>query len=108
MNKLVKIFSIALLFAHQTAFADDIHVKIAPNPASAQTEIHISNAADGQAKLEIYNVLGTLIQTSEITLGAGSNSIVLNISTLAEGIYLVRVAQNGESCVKRLKVQHSD
>lgn len=61
-----------------------------PNPATSQLTIDLK--AEGTANVAIYNVLGqSLIQENVSNI---SNTV--NISNLSQGIYIVKVTQNGK------------
>jgi hypothetical protein len=63
---------------------------IYPNPATSQLTIDLKE--EGQANVAIYNILGqALIQENVYNM---SNTI--NISNLSQGMYVVKVTQNGK------------
>lgn len=64
---------------------------IYPNPATSQLTIDLKE--EGNANVAIYNILGqTLIQENVYDM---SNTI--NISDLSQGMYVVKVTQNGKT-----------
>ncbi len=69
------------------------NVSIAPNPASTM----ISVIADADVdKVEISTVVGEVVMTS--------HSKEINISSLANGVYFVRVTADGETSVHKLMI----
>lgn len=88
--------------------AQDIHVKISPNPASSSIELSLTGTTEGKVDVEIFTVLGTRIYQAQYNLETGQTTIQLSISTIPDGIYLVRVSQNGNASVRRLKIQHTE
>ena len=106
MRTIVLVFILAGWFG--AASAEDIHLRISPNPAVSKIELSIGNVASGALKIEIYSVLGTLLQTTDYGASAANIIVEMNVSNFPDGVYLVRISQNGNTTVKRLKVQHSE
>lgn len=69
-------------------------IKVYPNPATESITIEL----EGDFKYEIHNGLGQIIYRSDNNLGQA----VYNISSLADGIYIVKVLQNNENKTLRL------
>ncbi len=70
---------------------NDLRVKLFPNPNTGELNVRI-NFAPENTVLEIYNVIGHLVQTENLDSG----NTKLNVSELAKGIYLVRIKNNNE------------
>lgn len=87
--------------------ADDLHIKLSPNPASTYVNIEFQTPAAENCTVELFSVLGTLVQKQEYISNSGINTVQMHTSGLSDGIYLVRVTANGTSSVKRLKIQQS-
>jgi len=68
---------------------------IYPNPSSGET-ITIETSLLGNKQVSVFDVLGKEVINTQI-----SNN-ELNVSVLEEGIYMVRVTQNGVSAIKKL------
>ncbi len=69
--------------------------KMFPNPTNGNN-IYFSVTED--ATIHIYNVLGKLIQSSEVTKSKNS----INISEFAKGIYLVKINSGKQFITKKL------
>jgi hypothetical protein len=69
---------------------------ISPNPAKSKLNIKLANA-DGDTKLEVFDVLGKRVYKGALT---SLNSSV-NVSNWKSGIYLVRVSNNKAIQTKR-------
>jgi len=69
--------------------------KMFPNPTNGNN-IYFSVTED--ASIHIYNVLGKLIQSSEVTKSKNS----INISEFAKGIYLVKINSGKQFITKKL------
>ena len=69
--------------------------KMFPNPTNGdQVYFRITEATT----INIYNILGKLVFTSEIT----KNKNVINLSKLSKGIYLVKIDSDKKSEIKKL------
>lgn len=73
-------------------------VSISPNPVKTG-KININTSEELQ--LEIYDVLGKLVQTKLIT----HDSKTVNVSNLNKGVYLVRLSNNMQRVTKKLIIQ---
>lgn len=73
-----------------------------PNPASGLVNISLVNVSDNQ-KVEIYDISGRLI--NEVKLNSNSTTQQIDISTLNQGIYLVKVIQGNNSYTEKLIVK---
>lgn len=103
----IAIAFIIILGWFRSAHAEDIHLRIAPNPASSNVELTLPAVEKGMVKVEIYTILGTQIQSTVYQVSEGAVSLNLSVANLPDGMYLVRVSQNDNISVKRLKVQHN-
>ncbi|MEN9510572.1 MAG: hypothetical protein RLZZ370_391, partial [Bacteroidota bacterium] len=74
-------------------------VKVFPNPAFDLLQIEWSSGS-GQKMVEVMDVNGRVLQT--LTFMESSLISTVDLSTCAEGIYLVRVHQNGNSSTHRI------
>lgn len=78
-----------------------------PNPA--QNVIHLQLQSEAKAELvEVYNIAGQKVQTSShpSPLGEGASvSYALNISSLSDGVYFLKVQmQDGGSVVREVEI----
>jgi len=86
----------------QFEYSDAIEVKIVPtqfelsqnypNPFNPSTTIRFSLPKETQLKINIYNMLGQLVETlAEGTYEAGYHKVTFNASTLPSGAYIYRI-----------------
>jgi hypothetical protein len=66
-----------------------------PNPTNGNN-IYFSVTED--ATIHVYNVLGKLMQSSEVTKSKNS----INISDFAKGIYLLKISSGKQFITKKL------
>ncbi|MCE7038749.1 T9SS type A sorting domain-containing protein [Dyadobacter sp. CY312] len=70
---------------------------VAPNPARDFVNIQFSSRAAGTADLEIYNISGIKISTSQLSIKEGKNNHRIPVGKLSEGNYFMKVSHGGES-----------
>ena len=69
-----------------------------PNPFNPSTTIRFSLPNETQLKINIYNMLGELVQTlAEGTYEAGYHKVTFNASSLPSGAYIYRIESNDPS-----------
>ena len=67
----------------------NVELAIYPNPAS--TELRIKNEELGIEKVELVNILGSVMLSNEASIIHNSSYITIDISTLSNGIYFIKV-----------------
>jgi len=73
-----------------------------PNPFSEQTQIELESAQQGNAKLEVYNVLGNLVYKEDLAVSLGLNRFHFAGSNLCAGTYIYSIQLNGKKEILRL------
>ena len=75
-----------------------------PNPASNLVTVSFDTPKATTAQLNIHDVTGKVVYTQQLNTTAGNNSLNLDISHYASGIYFVSInTPNGTSTAKLLK-----
>ncbi|MCC7298644.1 MAG: T9SS type A sorting domain-containing protein [Bacteroidia bacterium] len=103
--KSVLLVLITAFMATSAVKADDIHVRLSPNPASNYVTIELEEDVAGNVTVELFSVIGTRINQKVIFHAQGDHVFTLNTEGIAEGVYLVRVTHGQHSVVKRIKIQ---
>ncbi len=80
--------------------ADKINVY--PNPTSDVVAIQLNHLTANNITLELYDLTGKLLQTSQIL--QGSTITYFDTRTLYEGTYLVKIIDNGNVVTKKIVV----
>jgi hypothetical protein len=75
-------------------------LNIAPNPVRSMANVMVSMASPGTVQMKFYDLAGRVVKTTTLNLSAGENTASLNLSGLAEGIYVVQ-AENAGSILSR-------
>jgi hypothetical protein len=76
-----------------------------PNPANNSTLINYSVPEAGEVTFHVHSISGQLLYSKTIEAKRGNQSIELNTSTLAAGIYFYSIEYKGQRIVKRMSVQ---
>ncbi len=77
-----------------------------PNPAAKFALIGFTLSEPGQVSVFIDNLMGEhVIQLNKGNMAQGNNQVPLDLSTLASGIYLVKVQTSAETFVARMVKQ---
>jgi PKD repeat protein len=95
------------LATHEAALAQR-GISVYPNPLTNETAVHLDLSASTQVQLRLTDVLGREVLTLPAkTYGAGKQAISLQTAgrPLQAGIYVVRIALNGETFSSKLTVQ---
>lgn len=64
---------------------------VAPNPADEFVSIHFTSRSPGITKVEIYNIAGTKMITSQINVKEGKNVYRINTGKLTTGDYFIKL-----------------
>jgi hypothetical protein len=80
-------------------------VKVYPNPANEQLTIDFSASAGMDAEVSLLNPVGQTLNTTRFVASEGVNSRIMNVSTMAAGMYLVKVVLNGQESFRKVSVK---
>lgn len=83
---------------------EHIGVSIFPNPSREIVVIQSYSPVFSDLKIELFDANGKLIL--ENTLKQGSTMCYLNLETVYEGIYIVKISDNKNTIIKKLIVSH--
>lgn len=82
-------------------------INIYPNPTSGQAVVWYQVATAQAAHIVITNVLGQKVGDNVIDFNSGSGASKLDVSTLADGVYMVNIkSNNGIDYNQKLVIQH--
>jgi hypothetical protein len=77
-------------------------INVYPNPAGDLVAIQLNHLTANNITLELYDLTGKLLQTSQIL--QGSTITYFDTRTLFEGTYLVKIIDNGNVVTKKIVV----
>ncbi|MCX6182491.1 MAG: S8 family peptidase [Bacteroidetes bacterium] len=73
-----------------------LEMNVFPNPASSQTTISFKGDLKGTVSFVLYDITGKMVQNNRnVTAVNGSASILLDVSHLDSGLYLLQMNNNG-------------
>ncbi len=64
-------------------------IGIYPNPTSSEIKVLISSDVNQKATVKIYDVLGKVVKTTNLSLLEGLNNTIINLNTLANATYVI-------------------
>ncbi|MEA1874001.1 MAG: T9SS type A sorting domain-containing protein [Bacteroidota bacterium] len=73
-----------------------------PNPFSKETRIEVESVNSGNAKLQVYNVLGNLVYKENLFASQGVNRFQFTGRDLCAGTYIYTIQLNGKKETFRL------
>lgn len=81
----------------------NMEVKTYPNPFYDKLNFDIYANEAGELSVEVYNLLGSIVETRRIFLDEGNNTIQTNFSELRQGTYIVKLS-NGSTFQEHFKM----
>jgi hypothetical protein len=75
-----------------------------PNPFSDKTQIFFSTVAAADVDFKVFNMLGEVVTAKTIKAERGLNTIELDATTFAPGIYVYAIRNAGKTITKRMIV----
>ncbi len=76
-----------------------------PNPANNNTMIRYNIPESGDVTFRIHSINGQLLYNKTAQSEGGTNTIEINTSTLAAGIYMYSMEYKGQRVVKRMSIK---
>jgi len=87
----------------ETAF-DASNISIYPNPSHGKLFINIDEAQNSNVNIHIMDLLGQIHVQEEIMFGQGNSSTALDLSNLANGLYIVKLTKDGQSYSHKITI----
>jgi alcohol dehydrogenase YqhD (iron-dependent ADH family) len=84
----------------EDAQGEEVAFGIYPNPATEVLNTSLTIAADELVDFTIVNAQGQIVSVQQISMSAGTSQNALDISSLASGIYTLRVTAGGSVLTK--------
>ncbi|MDY0085202.1 MAG: T9SS type A sorting domain-containing protein [Bacteroidales bacterium] len=79
--------------------------KLYPNPANDYIQLKIESANFQQARLEIYNIIGSKVYEQEITFGIDKQLITIQLEDFKSGLYFVKLIHDSNAFTQRLIIE---
>jgi hypothetical protein len=68
-----------------------------PNPASDKVTVGFMSRSEGNVSLQVYNLVGQKVLSSNLTAHEGVNTETINTSALGSGVYIFEVQNSSET-----------
>jgi len=77
-----------------------------PNPANNTLTINYFTPSMETTSIEIYDMMGQLVNTINANANQGFNSRELDLTSMSNGVYFLKVTQNNNTLTKKFVVRH--
>jgi len=84
---------------------ENLNFTNAPNPFADFTQIQITSGITQEVYFEVYNILGKQLLSQKVNLHEGANTIDVDGSNLANGMYIYSMRKGADIISKRMIVQ---
>jgi len=91
-----------VLTSNENLAQQENKVIVFPSPAKDFVNIGFVEMNGNNFSIEVYDVTGKLIQTENISLQINSRIFSLNISTLGDGVYFLKIVGRDETISKKI------
>jgi len=88
----------------RTMAAREVNFEVFPNPARNQITLNFRCKEDGDATMQIFNMVGQAVKTMPIGVYEGMNTERLDIADLPNGTYLIRIDTRVNQLVSKFNV----
>lgn len=80
-------------------------IKMFPNPSTGKVQLTFNGNVTPDMTVTVYNVLGEEVMPATF-YKAGTTNAELNLQSVSNGLYLVKIQSNNGTAVKHLTIQH--
>jgi hypothetical protein len=77
-----------------------------PNPANTSLTINYFTPSMENTSIEIYDMMGQLVNSMNVNANEGFNSRELDLTSMSNGVYFLKVTQNNNTLTKKFVVKH--
>jgi hypothetical protein len=82
-----------------------LSISLYPNPGKGEIHLDIGLENDETVTLTIFDLTGKKVYATANALGAGMNSLQLNLDHLSPGLYMAEVKTNEEKIIRKLVIE---
>jgi dienelactone hydrolase len=72
-------------------------IRLYPNPSKGSSALSIPLSQASSVRLQVMDSKGAVVQQKQIMLPAGNNTVPIDVSSYAEGVYSVQVQYNNQT-----------
>ncbi len=87
--------------------SNGVYFEMYPNPTTGNTNLAFKLDKEQNVTVDLFNMLGEKISTiNEGSMSAGSHTLMINGSSLQNGVYFVRFNSDNATTTQKLIIQH--
>ena len=77
-----------------------------PNPANTTLTVNYFTPSMDNTSIEVYNMMGQVVNSINVSGNQGLNSRELDLTSMSNGVYFLKVTQNNNTLTKKFVVKH--
>jgi D-Tyr-tRNAtyr deacylase len=81
---------------------NELNVSLFPNPTAGEFKLSVKAEKPDVAEIEIFDLAGKMVLQKTAPVKTGENQLEMNVSSLNEGIYMIKTRVNGMVNVSKL------
>lgn len=81
---------------------NELNVSLFPNPTAGEFKLSVKAEKPDNAEIEIFDLAGKMVLHKTSPVKTGENQLEMNVSSLNEGIYIIKTRINGMVNVSKL------
>jgi len=89
----------------ENALASVNNSVVYPNPAAGNAFVSLNLKENSKVDVKVMNLVGALVKSTSVDATAGDNTVSVDLSGLASGVYMVNVRVGEASSTKKIIVQ---
>ena len=99
LDKHISLIGYSTLEWHETSF------ELFPNPTDGKVNLVIGNTLQGNAIVEVYNLLGEQMMAKKVSHLQKGETYTLDLSHLVSGLYIIKMSTENGCCSKKVSVR---
>jgi hypothetical protein len=77
-----------------------------PNPANTSLTVNYFTPSMENTSIEVYDMMGQVVNSINVSGNQGLNSRELDLTSMSNGVYFLKVTQNNNTLTKKFVVKH--
>jgi PKD repeat protein len=80
-------------------------ISMFPNPTTGKVSLTVNSDVTTQMTVTVYNILGEQV-INPVTYKAGTTNMIIDVTSVSNGVYFVKIQGNNTTAIKQLTVSH--
>ena len=93
------------LIGYAVTEQSSVDFSLFPNPTDGKVNLVLGKSLSGNAVVEVYNLLGERMMAKSLGQLQQDETITLDMSRLASGLYIIKLSSANGSCTKKVSVK---